>query len=145
MDPGSIHLLGFKVDGRIYFDVVLSMGLRIACYIAQRISNAIIYLYKRLSYEGINYIDDLGTCGLIHTSGGEYSIVESSSGWGGSSYHDALGYSSPLAPGWTTRSLQTVPYIHDVEGVLHAPGKDRVCASYARLCQFRWHKSGLHQ
>ena len=60
MDPGSILWLGFVVDNKHYFDVVLSMGLRIVCYIAQRISNALIYLYKRLSFEGINYLDDLG-------------------------------------------------------------------------------------
>ena len=36
------------------------MGLRIACYICQRITNALIYIYKRLGYEEINYLDDLG-------------------------------------------------------------------------------------
>ena len=60
MDPGFIHLLGFVVQGKFYFDVVLTMGLRIACYICQRITNALMFLYKRLSYEGINYLDDLG-------------------------------------------------------------------------------------
>ena len=60
MDPGSIHLLGFMVDGSLYFDVVLTMGLRIACYICQRITNAIIFIYKRLSFEGVNYLDNLG-------------------------------------------------------------------------------------
>ena len=49
------------VQGLLYFDVVLTMGLRIACYICQRITNALIYIYKRLSYEGINYLDDLGS------------------------------------------------------------------------------------
>ena len=61
MDPGNIHFLGFVVDGKFYFDTVLSMGLRIACYIGQRISNALMFIYKRLSYEGINYLDDLGS------------------------------------------------------------------------------------
>ena len=60
MDPGCIHLLGFSFENKIYFDIVLSMGLRIACFIAQRISNAVMWIYKRLSYEGLNYIDDLG-------------------------------------------------------------------------------------
>ena len=60
MDPGSIHLLGYSIQGKLYFDVVLSMGLRIACYIGQRITNALMYIYKRLSFEGINYLDDLG-------------------------------------------------------------------------------------
>ena len=59
MDP-SIPLLGFVIDEKMYFDVVLSMGLCIACYICQRITNSLMFAYKRLSYEGINYLDDLG-------------------------------------------------------------------------------------
>ena len=62
MDLGVIHLLGFSVRGDLYVDVVLSMGLRIACYIAQHISDAIMFLYRKMSYEGVNYIDDLGGC-----------------------------------------------------------------------------------
>ena len=61
MDLGVIHVLGYVVSKKYFFDVVLSMGLKIACYIAQRISNALMYMYKRLSYEGVNYIDDIAT------------------------------------------------------------------------------------
>ena len=57
--PGSIYLFGFVYMHEFYFDVVLPTGLRIACYIAQRISNVLMYIYKQLSYEGINYLDDL--------------------------------------------------------------------------------------
>ena len=64
MDPGSIHFLEFIVDSCMFFDVVLSMGLRIACFICQRIMNALMFLYRRLSYEGINYLDDLGAAEL---------------------------------------------------------------------------------
>ena len=60
MDPGSIHLLGFAVNQSLFFDVVLTMGLRIACYICQRIMNALMYTYRHLGHEGINYLDDLG-------------------------------------------------------------------------------------
>ena len=45
-DPGSIHLVGFMLEGNFYFDVALSMGLRIACFIAQRISSALLYIYR---------------------------------------------------------------------------------------------------
>ena len=55
-----MHLLGFMVDGFLYFDVVLTMGLCIACFICQGITNALMFIYKRLSFEGINYLDDLG-------------------------------------------------------------------------------------
>ena len=60
MDPGFVHLLGFVVDDFLYFDVVLTMGLWIACSICQRITNVLMFIYKRLSFEGINYLDDLG-------------------------------------------------------------------------------------
>ena len=59
LDPGFIHLLGYTFLGLLFFDVTLPMGLRIACYIAQRISNALMFVYKRLDYEGVNYLDDL--------------------------------------------------------------------------------------
>ena len=60
MDPGSIHLLGFAMNQSLFFDVVLTMGLRIACYICQRITNALMHAYRCLGHEGINYLDDLG-------------------------------------------------------------------------------------
>ena len=59
LDPGFIHLLGYTFLGLLFFDVTLPMGLRIACYIAQRISNALMFAYNRLEYEGVNYLDDL--------------------------------------------------------------------------------------
>ena len=43
-DPGCVHLTGFVIDGLFYWGVTLSMGLRIACYIAQRISNALVFI-----------------------------------------------------------------------------------------------------
>ena len=60
MDPGSIHLLGFVVDKQVFFDVVLSMGLKVACLICQKITDALMYIYRKLSFEGVNYLDDLG-------------------------------------------------------------------------------------
>ena len=60
MDPGSIKFLGFVMQGLLYFDVVLTMGLKVACYICERITSALVYIFKRLSYEGINYLDNLG-------------------------------------------------------------------------------------
>ena len=35
IDPGDIHLLCYKVEGEIFFDTTLSMGLYIAAYICQ--------------------------------------------------------------------------------------------------------------
>ena len=59
-DPGSVHLAGFKHGSNFYWDITLSMGLRIACFIAQRVSDALMYIYRnRFGYHGVNYIDDL--------------------------------------------------------------------------------------
>ena len=58
-DPGSIHLVGFKVGDSYYFDITLSQGLRIACFICQRITNAIIFIYYDRGFAGLNYLDDL--------------------------------------------------------------------------------------
>ena len=58
-DPGCIHLMGFRVANNLYWDICLTMGLRISCYIAQRISSALIYIYRKRGYKGLNYIDDL--------------------------------------------------------------------------------------
>ena len=65
-DPGSIHLVGFRVGKELYWDISLSMGLRIACYIAQRLSSAIIFLFHCLDNRnrGLNYIDDLAAVAL---------------------------------------------------------------------------------
>ena len=64
-DPCVVHLFGFSFEDELYFDVVLSMGLRIACFIAQTITNALMWIYKRLSYEGLNYLDDLGGAEIV--------------------------------------------------------------------------------
>ena len=60
-DPGSVHLVGFHIGDRIFCDITLSMGLCIACYVAQRFSNAIIHIFNsgNNNHQGVNYIDDL--------------------------------------------------------------------------------------
>ena len=58
LDPGDYSLIGYIIDGEIYFDKVLPMGMRTAPYIAQRVTNAIAYIHKRLEYFLLNYVDD---------------------------------------------------------------------------------------
>ena len=58
MDPGDYSLIGYVIDGEIYFDKVLPMGKRIAPYIAQRITNAIAYIHRQLKFFLLNYVDD---------------------------------------------------------------------------------------
>ena len=61
MSPGSIHLLGYVVDNLMYFNVTLSMGSRSAANCCQCMTDTVIYIYKRHGYDGLNYLDDLGS------------------------------------------------------------------------------------
>ena len=58
LDPGDYSLTGYVIDGQLYFDKVLPMGMRTAPYIAQRVTNAIGYIHKKLQYFLLNYVDD---------------------------------------------------------------------------------------
>ena len=48
LDPGDYSLIGYVINGDIYFDKVLPMGMRSAPYIAQRITNAIASIHRSL-------------------------------------------------------------------------------------------------
>ena len=58
LDPGDYSLIGYMIDGKIYFDKVLPMGMRSAPYIAQRITNAIAHIHKEMEFFILNYVDD---------------------------------------------------------------------------------------
>ena len=58
LDPGDYSLIGYVINGDIYFDKVLPMGMRSAPYIAQRITNAIVYIHGSLQFFLLNYVDD---------------------------------------------------------------------------------------
>ena len=58
LDPGDYSLIGYIVDGEIYFDKVLPMGMQSAPYIAQRVTNAIAFIHRQLHYYLLNYVDD---------------------------------------------------------------------------------------
>ena len=58
LDPGDYSLIGYIIEGKIYFDKVLPMGMRSAPYIAQRITNAIAYIHRQMQYFLLNYVDD---------------------------------------------------------------------------------------
>ena len=57
IDPGDYSLIGYVVNGEIYFDKVLPMGMRSAPYIAQSITNAIAHIHKVLGYFLLNYVN----------------------------------------------------------------------------------------
>ena len=58
LDPGDYSLIGYVIDGDIYFDKVLPMGMRSAPYIAQRVTNTIAYIHRKLKFFLLNYVDD---------------------------------------------------------------------------------------
>ena len=58
LDPGDYSMVGYIIDGELYFDKVLPMGMRSAPYIAQRVTNAIRYIHERLHFFLLNYVDD---------------------------------------------------------------------------------------
>ena len=60
VDPIDVPLLGYSFDEVFYFDLFLSMGLRSACYICQRVTNAITYMCQMLQIAVINFLDDFG-------------------------------------------------------------------------------------
>ena len=52
------------------------MGLRIACFIAQRISDALMFAYRQLQYEGVNYLDDLASAEIVARVWDAYRSLE---------------------------------------------------------------------
>ena len=58
---GEIHVLGYVYNGKLYFNVTVPMGLTNSAYICQRVTDAIIYIYEKEGYSGLNYLDDLAS------------------------------------------------------------------------------------
>ncbi len=65
VDPGDIHLLGFKWNKNLYIDCVLPFGLRSAAQICQRVTDAVTYISSKSEGKSLmcNYLDDFaGVC-----------------------------------------------------------------------------------
>ena len=61
MDPAAIHLLGYIVDKKLYFDVSLSMGSKSSTFCCQKTTSAIMHIFRKHNFQGLNYLDDLGS------------------------------------------------------------------------------------
>lgn len=59
IDPGDSSLVGYSFNGNLYFDKVLSFGLRSSAMICQRITSSITYICNILHICIVNYLDDL--------------------------------------------------------------------------------------
>jgi hypothetical protein len=58
VDPLDYKFLGYSWDGRLYFDTVLTMGLRSAAMACQRSTNAVAWLCSDAGLTVLNYLDD---------------------------------------------------------------------------------------
>jgi hypothetical protein len=58
--PGDLHLVDFNWNGYLFADRVLSMSLRSSAQICQRITTSITFMYFKLGYMMVNYLDDFG-------------------------------------------------------------------------------------
>ena len=56
--PSSLNKVGFIWDKHLFFDTVLSMGLRSAAHICQRVSNAFAFMMFNFGFSCLNYLDD---------------------------------------------------------------------------------------
>ena len=59
IDVGDASLVGYSFNGYIYFDKVLSMGLKSAAFIVQRETTAVKYISQICGVSIENYLDDL--------------------------------------------------------------------------------------
>ena len=59
VDPGDLHLLAYSWKGQIFIDRVLTMGLRSAAYLCQRITNAVAFMCREKGLSLCNYLDDI--------------------------------------------------------------------------------------
>ena len=72
---GDIHLLGFYFEGKYYFDITLPMGLVNSALICQMVSDAVIYIYQKEGYSGVNYLDDLGSAEVENIATQAYQVL----------------------------------------------------------------------
>ena len=56
---GDASLVGYSFNGHIYFDKVLSVGLKSSAFIAQHVTNAVTYMCQMSHVSTENYLDDL--------------------------------------------------------------------------------------
>jgi hypothetical protein len=60
IDPGDMHLMGYRWKNHIFVDRVLPMGLRSAALICQRVTNAVNHMAHKQGIDIVNYLDDFG-------------------------------------------------------------------------------------
>lgn len=54
--------MGYQVQDKYYFDLVLPNGIRSGAYICQRVTSALKFIYQQKGFDLENFLDDLGSC-----------------------------------------------------------------------------------
>ena len=75
LDPGDYSLIGYIIEGRLYFDKMVPMGVRTGPYIAQRVSSAITWIVQQVMYFLLNYVDDFVGAELGETAWAAYNFL----------------------------------------------------------------------
>ncbi|MES9902603.1 MAG: hypothetical protein ABW168_07960 [Sedimenticola sp.] len=76
IDPGEYHKVGYRYKGHLFFDTVLSMGLRSSAHIFQRVTNAVAFIMLMMSIYVLNYLDDLVSAEKAELSLFSYMTLE---------------------------------------------------------------------
>ncbi|MES9880278.1 MAG: reverse transcriptase domain-containing protein [Sedimenticola sp.] len=74
--PGDYHKVGYSFKGHQMFDTVLSMGLRSASQICQRVTNALSFIMLQVGVLICNYLDDLIGCEALKHAEFAYKTLE---------------------------------------------------------------------
>ena len=74
--PREYSLIGYRWRNMLYFDKFVPMGLRSASYIAQRLSNGIVFAHRTFGYWSINYLDDFGSAETKENAQSSYLLLK---------------------------------------------------------------------
>ena len=72
IDPGDLHLVGFQWGDKLT-DRVLPMGS--SAQICQRIATAVSFIYYKMGYMVVNYLDDLGGAETVNKACDAYDAL----------------------------------------------------------------------
>ena len=75
IDPGDLHLVGFRWGDQIFTDRVLPMGLWSSPQICQRITTAVCFMFFKLGYMAVNYLDDFGGAETVDNADDAYKVL----------------------------------------------------------------------
>ena len=62
VDMGDVHVLGYRWEGGMFFDLVLPMGLKSSAFCCQKVTNLIRHIQEDKGFDLVNFLDDFGGC-----------------------------------------------------------------------------------